>query len=72
MKTYLAQNQFISNSDTHVPVVSGSAAVNAPPPSETAAERIANQFDWREFTEFVMDERVALLSDDTPLFLRDA
>ena len=71
MTTFLAQNEFVSSA-SHVPVDVGSAAVSLSPPSQTAAERIASQFDWREFTEFVMDERVALLSDDTPLFLRDA
>jgi hypothetical protein len=43
MKTYLAQNQFISNSDAHVPVALGSAAVNAKPPSATAAEVIPDE-----------------------------
>lgn len=59
------------NSTSDVPADVGSAAA-AQPPLQAAAERIANQFDWREFAEFVMDERVALLSDDLPLFLRDA
>ena len=71
MATHLPQNEFISNSDAHVPVASGSAAVSLSPPSQTAAERLADQFNWREFTEFVMDDRVVLLSDETPLFLRD-
>ena len=41
MKTFLPQNQFISNSVSHVPVDAGSGAVNASPPSTTAPEAIS-------------------------------
>ena len=41
MATHLPQNQFISNSVSHVPVDAGSAAVNASPPSPTAAVAIS-------------------------------
>jgi hypothetical protein len=41
MKTFLAQNQFISNSDVHAPETSGSAAVCVQPPLPTAAEQVS-------------------------------
>ena len=42
MTTFLAQNQFISNSVSHVPVDAGSAAVSPCPHSTTAAVQIAD------------------------------
>jgi hypothetical protein len=40
MVTHLAQNQFITNSDAHVPVAAGSAAASLSPPSTAAAVAI--------------------------------
>ena len=42
MKTFLAQNQFISNSVSHVPVDTGSGAVTASPHSTAAPVAIAD------------------------------
>jgi len=41
MKTFLPQNQFISNSVSHVPVDTGSAAASPCPPSTAAAVAIS-------------------------------
>ena len=71
MATHLPQNQFISNSTSDVLADVGSGAA-AMPPLPAAPVAIEDRLDWRAFWEFVMDDRVVLLSDEVPLFLRDA
>jgi len=48
MKTFLAQNQFISNSTSHVPVDVGSAAADDQPPLQAAADAIHSSDDGVE------------------------
>jgi hypothetical protein len=78
MKTFLAQNQFISSA-SHVPVDVGSAAVTLSPPLQTAAEQtnyINEIFFYArkliaEDNRFVLNEREFLDAiEETPLFLR--
>jgi hypothetical protein len=81
MKTFLAQNQFISNSDVHVPETSGSAAADDQPPLQAAAEAIDDIpeiFHWvrkllKDDRRFVLDEGAFMDAiDEEPLFLRSA
>jgi hypothetical protein len=80
MKTFLAQNQFISNSDAHVPVASGSAAASFSPPSTAAAEAIDHIHEiffyvrklMKEPPRFVLDEAAFMAEiEEEPLFIRD-
>ena len=86
MKTFLPQNQFISNSDAHVPVASESAAASPCPPSTAAAvhfdepgatDCISEIFFYarklmKQPPRFVLDEDTFMADvEEEPLFVRD-
>ena len=85
MKTFLAQNEFMSSA-MHVPVVAGSAAVNVSPPSTAAAvhfddpsmtDCISEIFFYarklmKQPPRFVLDEAQFMADvEEVPLFLRE-